>query len=125
MTMAYTGPTLTSKEAIRVGPVWGRIWSQLDPDPIMDFCSIVPNGLSGTITCIVGFGTADEKLVSSAPIPLGVFARAWVDTDGDRRPDFCRVIENGILRVRGLQRNVVIECRVEDLLQAWQGTEVV
>ena len=36
-----------------------------------------------------------------------------------------RVTENGTLRVRGLQGNVLIECSVDDLLQAWQGTEVV
>ena len=36
-----------------------------------------------------------------------------------------QVIEDGVLRMRGLEGNVVIESSVEDLLQAWQGTEVV
>ena len=35
-----------------------------------------------------------------------------------------RVTGDGALRVRGLQGDMVIECPIDDLLRAWQGTEV-
>jgi phosphoribosylformylglycinamidine synthase II len=35
-----------------------------------------------------------------------------------------QVTDDGALRVRGLAGNIVIECSIQDLLRAWQGTQV-
>jgi len=61
-------------------------------------------------------------LVEIAPGAAAAFEGALVG-----RPVAClgRVAGDGLLRVRGLQGSVVIECPVDDLLRAWQSPEVV
>jgi phosphoribosylformylglycinamidine synthase subunit PurSL len=61
-------------------------------------------------------------LVEVAPDDAAAFEEALAGRPVAR---LGRVTKDGVLRVRGLQGDVVIECPIDDLLRAWQGTEVV
>jgi phosphoribosylformylglycinamidine synthase II len=61
-------------------------------------------------------------LIEVAPEDAAAFERALA---GRPVAQIGQVAVEGILRIRGLDGSIVIESAVPDLLQAWQGTEVV
>jgi phosphoribosylformylglycinamidine (FGAM) synthase-like enzyme len=60
-------------------------------------------------------------LVEVTPENAAAFEKAMCERPVAR---IGHVIDDGVLRVQGLQGRVVIESSVEHLLEAWQGTEV-
>jgi phosphoribosylformylglycinamidine synthase len=61
-------------------------------------------------------------LVEVAPGDAHEFEKIMAD---QARAHLGRVTEDKVLRVRGLRGEAAIECGIDGLRQAWQGTEVV
>jgi hypothetical protein len=69
-------------------------WSvNFDGDGVPDSCQIVAQQRASGVSCTL---SSSKSAVQTGVIDLGYpEGRAWVDFDGDRRDDFCRVIGNG------------------------------
>lgn len=89
------GPDIKSG-LIDAGYDEGRAWVDVDGDGRADFCRVTAsNGVGGILVCTLSTATGPNGPVyRSAPLDAGYKeGRAWVDVNGDGRPDYCRVVE--------------------------------
>ncbi|MFB9449038.1 VCBS repeat-containing protein [Dactylosporangium vinaceum] len=88
------GATYTSG-AVDAGWDAGRTWADFDGDGRADYCRVV-GGSDKRISCTLSTGTNWSDTYTSGPLDPGYDAgRAWVDVNGDRRADYCRVVGSG------------------------------
>jgi phosphoribosylformylglycinamidine synthase len=94
----------------------GRIGLELD-------LSALPRIAEVTSDAVALFSESCTRfLVEVTPENTDAFEKALA---GRPVAQIGRVTENGVLRIHGLRGDIAIESAIDDLLQAWQGTEVV
>ena len=87
------GATVTSP-ALDWGYTDDRWWTDVNQDRKADFCRIVGGGPAPfRMACTLSTGSGFGATWVSGPMDVGYAeGRAWVDVNGDRRNDYCRVV---------------------------------
>ncbi len=88
------GTTFTSG-ALDAGYDAGRAWADFDADGRADYCRVVgsSNFHDSKVQCTLSTGAGFGSTPTSDMLDWGFDAgRAWVDFNGDRRADYCRVV---------------------------------
>lgn len=91
----YAGASF-EMEISQTGTLTTGRWTTMSRDSSSWFCRTIPAGVSrGYLSCIPVLPLEFGKEVRTAvPVELGIpSGRAWVDFDGDGKPDFCTLIE--------------------------------